>query len=184
VRLTPIAGLGVLVILFGGLVATDPALAGALDLGTVALTIVGGVATVQGLRFVALGLRDRPEAVDLGDPEVAKSGAALGGEYDATFDDGDGRRSGGTAAEVDSLRERFRRVAVDRLAVARDWDADRAEAALDDGAWTDDPVAAAFLSGERIPVRDRLRSYLRRKPPYRFALERTVAAIADLEGTE
>lgn len=175
-RLRPLAVVGVVTCLAGGLLLVDARIAATVDLGTVALTVAGGLAALQGARFAYLGHRESVASVDLGNPDAVDAGTVLGDEYDALF------AGEPTAARVDSFRDRFRRVAVDRLAAAHDWEESRAAAALDDGSWTDDPVAATFAAGEDdYPLVARARCRLRRETPARDGFRRAIRELAAVE---
>lgn len=83
---------------------------------------------------------------------------------------------------VADIRERLEESAVRALTASAGFDEERAREALEDGSWTDDPVAAAFLSPRRgQPLGERLRGALDPGQGFHRRVDRTVAAIELLE---
>ncbi|WP_276281863.1 DUF7269 family protein [Halorussus caseinilyticus] len=120
------------------------------------------------LRFADAG--DRPERV------TAAHRTRTGEEFD-------GRVAAACAGEEGAL-QRVRATLADTAASAHARAADRpreeARRAVETGAWTDDPTAAAFLaeeSGPKFPLSARLRAWLDPAAERRRRVRRTVAAV-------
>jgi uncharacterized protein (DUF58 family) len=92
------------------------------------------------------------------------------------------RYRGVTTASSERLHEMLVR-AVGRALRRRDGlDSAGAERAIEEGSWTDDPVAAGFLSSERrMPLFERLRGAVDPGRAYRRRLDRTLDAIDRLD---
>lgn len=78
-----------------------------------------------------------------------------------------------------AVRERLRAAAVWTVAAERGITEDAAETVVADGSWTDDAVAAAFLSSDphAVALTDWLRALAHADPPFRYRARRTIAAI-------
>lgn len=89
--------------------------------------------------------------------------------------------TGDASASVAFRRGLTRRV-VAALVERRELSEDAAETAVDDGSWTDDPVAAAYLGDEtvRFPLRVRLRSWFGGEDRTELSARRTVDALERL----
>lgn len=92
----------------------------------------------------------------------------------------------GYSAKSAEFEHRLRGAATEAYALAHDVDRDTARAAVDDGTWTDDAVAAWFLAEPDVDVSIPLSTWLAvRFQPHRAfddCLERTANAIDDLRG--
>ena len=96
---------------------------------------------------------------------------------------GDTDRAGNGWKRVD-VEKRVRGLAVDVLRAETDGGADEVAAALDSGAWTDDPRAAAYLGDDvALPVRIRVADWAS-GDPHRRKVEATVAELAAVAGVE
>lgn len=141
--------------------------AGVVTVGSVAVLLLGGVATLAGLwtaldRHAQEGSRWRPAATERG-YSVAVPGDELA--------DAPGR-------EIEAqVRDRV----VASLVAARDCSRDEALEQVENGTWTDDPLAAAYLgrTSIRVPLSTRFVAFLRNEPVEDRALRRTVAALRD-----
>ncbi|WP_415382716.1 hypothetical protein [Halosimplex sp. TS25] len=110
-------------------------------------------------------------------------GKVLGGDIDETL-----RRLADPTDTVElrgriDVERTIRRVAVDVLREEADYDLGGLQAALDEGTWTDDPRAAAYMGDVELPVRIRVIDWAS-GDPYRRRVQATVAelaAIADVE---
>jgi len=133
-----------------------------------------GNATDPGTAFDRL-LDAPPEAVTV---ETATPTAAA---LDARVD----RAVAGDEAALASVRDRLASVATDRLVRYRGDAPAAAQEAVAAGTWTDDRVAAAFLSGSRGPIYSfgsRLRLWLDPETERRRRLDRTVGAVDAIDG--
>jgi len=78
----------------------------------------------------------------------------------------------------ETVRERLRSAAVRAVAVDRGWSDRRAAAAVEDGSWTDDPVAAGFAATDSGPTLGVvLRAVGSGETPLRYRVRRTVDAV-------
>ncbi|WP_440989053.1 DUF7269 family protein [Haloarchaeobius baliensis] len=94
-----------------------------------------------------------------------------------------GRVRGDDARE--DVYERLTAVAVDTLVARYDCTPDEARRRLDEGTWTDDPVAAALFVEGAAPdwtTRDRLRTLWTGEPPLRRRARHALAALSALAG--
>lgn len=128
------------------------------------------------VRFSDAG--DPPEAV--GATHRTRTGEGFDARVRAACD-GDDRALGRVRdALADTAADALARS--DALARADD-DRERAERAVETGAWTDDRIAAAFLadeSGPSFPLSARLRAWLDAEAERRRRIERTVEAVEGL----
>lgn len=169
-------GLGLLVVATGSLAAAVP-------LDETFLSLVGVLAVLQGLRYANRRRHVDRVAVDVGEPETRYRAPRPGEELDAEFSRAAGW-SRGERLRQRKVRTRLRRTAAETLSIRNSQELEAAAARVETGEWTEDPVAAAFLSEEpTVPARARLRSYLRRESPFEYGLRRTVRAIAALQET-
>jgi hypothetical protein len=116
-----------------------------------------------------------PEAVTV---ETARPTAA---DLDAAVD----RAVAGDAAALAAVGDRLADLAADRLVRYRGYAPPGAADAVAAGTWTDDRVAAAFLSGDHGPIHSfgsRLRLWLDPEAERRRRLDRTVGAVDALDG--
>ncbi|WP_415382936.1 hypothetical protein [Halosimplex sp. TS25] len=119
-------------------------------------------------RFERL-VTDAPETVTAPDRTLAAN------DFDAAVD----RAVDGDERAMDQIRDRIRRLAVARLERGG-WDDDSAADAVATGKWTDDRIAAAFLSGADgvVPsLRSRLRLWLDPATERERRVRQTVAAV-------
>lgn len=83
---------------------------------------------------------------------------------------------------VSDIRGRLEESAVRVLRASQGLDTERAQQAIEEGTWCDDPVAAAFLSPQHgQPLSERLRGALDPGQAFHRRVERTVSAIEALE---
>lgn len=131
---------------------------------------------------------ERPAArfARVGDPPEAASAAdrALTG---ASFDGQVAVACSGDDSALRAVRDTLADTAASALARTEDRDSEQARRAVETGAWTDDPLAAAFLAddgGPDFPVTARLRAWLDPETERRRRVERTVEAIRESAETE
>lgn len=112
-------------------------------------------------------LRDRsPEAAR--SETTARTAARVDATVDRVVDEGEG--TGDLTAELTAT-------AAVAYAAAAGTDRATARTAVETGAWTDDPVAAAVLGAGSPPLTARLRLWLVPRRERRRRIERTIAAI-------
>jgi hypothetical protein len=115
-------------------------------------------------------------------PEHATAGAVVGEQFDRTL------RAAANAAtngdEGDPLREDVRSLAIAVVARTEGCSESEAEAIVEAGEWTDDAVAAAYVtdSGAELSLRHRVLAWLRPSRTKRGRIERAVRAIDRYEG--
>ncbi|SMO75702.1 DUF7269 family protein [Halorubrum cibi] len=172
----PLAVVGVAAVAVGFLVAVDRGLAGALDLSFVVVTLVGILGVLQGVRYASARRGRERRSTDLGEPERRERAAVPGADFDATVSRAvSARRRWGRTAR-DDVRSRVREAAIRAVARERSCSAERAAELLEEGEWTDDRTAAAFLSRSiSYPIRDQILGGL----PGRSAFRNGVTAAVD-----
>jgi len=125
-------------------------------------------------RFRAVGTSP-PESVTTDRQTVAAG--ALDSGFESAVEHGDG--------ELAAVRAELATVATESYAVATGSTVGVARQAVAEGTWTNDPVATRFLSERERPlppVRARLALWLTPQRERRRRIERTIAAIEQLEG--
>lgn len=180
----PLAGIGVVAVVAGFLVAVETTLASTLSLSAFVITLVGVLGVLQGLRYANERRgRDR-KTMNTGEPERREPATVPGVELDDDIVRAANRqyRSRGRAGRntQERVRERVREVVVRAVARERNGSVDRAAELVERGEWTDDPAAAAFLSPTTAyPLADRLRGGTFGRPTYltgvRAAVEEATA---------
>ena len=172
---------GALAVLAGLLVLVWSDLAPSLSLGWALVVLVAIAAGVQSLRFVQERRKTPLQATETSDPEERYTAPTPGDDIDATL-----VRTGGWAFRDNrsrgQLRDRVHEAAV--AAIVDTSGCDRGEAArrIQHGEWTDDRVAAWFLSESvTLTTRERLRLAVD-SPGARFAtgFGRAVQAVQRL----
>lgn len=180
---------GVVLAGVGFAMVLDRGLAGGLTLTEIALIPVALLALFQGVRTVQDRRRTSLSLAETGDPETEQELPAPGDDFDRKLDRV-GRLQGSYGARQREARSRERiddrieRAAVATLTRRLGCTENDAQALLGEGTWTDDPVAAAFFTGELrgFSLSDRLRYVLDTTPRYRrraIHAADAVAAIAD-----
>jgi len=177
----PLAVVGVLAVAVGLLAALDRGIAAAISPPSAVVTLIGVLGVIQGIRY-ANARRDRRRlSTEPGEPERRAPAAVPGADLDERIARVASPAPGGYRDRRE-LRDRIRGVAVEAVARDRNCSREAAEAAVDDGTWTDDPAAAAFF-GVRgsYPVRVRLSATVRGRSRYWYGLR---AAIDEIDRTE
>lgn len=127
-----------------------------------AVPLLALVAAGYGLRVLLDGAgestaREPPATADPDEDGVDLVGADIDAAYDALADDDESTWTRRNAERM--LRAELRRAG--RTALEwRGHDRETAERLLDEGAWTDDPRAAAFLGDAHLPLRLRVRDWV------------------------
>jgi hypothetical protein len=153
-----------------------------LDLDYTFVTMVGLLALAQGVRYASARWTAEPVAAETDDPELRYRVPVPGDDVDELLARASGWSFRG-ARDRQTLRERLGDVAVQTLVSRGACDAAEATRRVESGEWTDDPVAAGFLSDapRRLPLRERLRGLFRSEPRVAYEVSRTVDAIAALQ---
>lgn len=173
-------GLGILGLGF----AVWPAVAAGMNTEFVPVTVVGVVAilaAVWGYRARRGAQFLRADPPDVEDPLAYGS---PGDDLDVTL-----RRSSGPTlerrAERREAHKRLRSLAIEVIQVTEDCDRSAAVDLLEEGAWTDDPRAAALFASDPspTPMRDVLRGLLSERSPFELRATHAIAALETrLEG--
>ncbi|WP_424016650.1 DUF7269 family protein [Halorientalis pallida] len=164
------------------LTAAMDALTGAVGLAGLAV-VAGLIAVVQGLWSSTTASRPPPLPVD-GDPTARDvPGPVVGETFDgrlAAVQQVDGRSADSEAV----VREDLRRLATDTYQRTHRCDWETAARAVETGAWTDDPAAAAFVGGADapdVPLRLWFNDMLSEHGAFHRQTIRTLRAIYALE---
>ncbi|MFC6795539.1 hypothetical protein ACFQFH_15905 [Halobaculum halobium] len=146
------------------------------DLTYVFVTGAGVLALVQGLRYANDARTAEHRAVETGDPEDRYEVPAPGDDDDELI-----TRRGYSRASIKRRREfhrHLRQVAEETLRARGDFADSEVATAIDDGGWTDDPVAAWFLGADvPQPPGARLRRLLGTDAEFRYGVVHTVDAL-------
>ncbi|SFL00114.1 hypothetical protein SAMN04487950_1859 [Halogranum rubrum] len=145
------------------------------------VTLVGALAIVQGLRYVSRRRQSEYAETETGDPEQRFRVPTPGDEFDRQVSSALGWSLRNVSEQRD-VRSRLHRTAVDVLVIHEHCSPDEAEAHIRAGTWTDDVIAAGFLSEEvpTPPLRTRLRLLFRRESRFLVQVRHTVDAIVSL----
>ncbi|NHN57691.1 MULTISPECIES: hypothetical protein [Halorussus] len=176
---------GVVAVALGLLMAFVPGFAAAVGTGYAAVTAVGLLALVQGLRVARARQAAEVEAAETPDVETVESVPTPGEEFDRTVAE---LRSGPRrmlVRERSDLRDTLREAAVTAVADRDNCSPERARERIAAGTWTDDPHAAAFLGGDDAPsppLLDRLRLAASTESRNQHRIRRTADAVARAAG--
>lgn len=136
--------------------------------------VFGVLGLFSGMSRAQTGTRSLPTPESVG-VQRSTAGADLDRQLDLVAEDGE--RSRQARARV---RREVRSVAVRTLVDVEGIDEAAAETRLDEGSWTDDPRAAAFLGGEgvdRPPLSIRVTDWLSADPTFTRRARATVEAL-------
>jgi hypothetical protein len=147
-------GVGIVAVFFPGVLPPQLAalvnrVAELSNLGTLAL-LAGGIAILQGLWSSGTPSAPPKLPVSPGDRELNAVGPFVGERFDEYLA-ATGRIAQRTAKAESMVREDLRRLAVDVYQQAHDCDWETAARAIEEGTWTDDSAAAAFVGGPDAP---------------------------------
>ena len=177
----PLVVAGVVAVAVGFLAALDRGVAAAISPSSVVVTLIGVLGVVQGVRYANARRERRRLATDPGEPERRAQAAVPGADLDeriATVVS----PAPGSYRQRRNLRDRVREVAVAAVERERNCSREAAAAALDDGDWTDDRVAAAFFDTRTAyPIRVRLTAGVRGRSNYWYGLRAAVDEIERIE---
>jgi hypothetical protein len=146
------------------------------------VTLVGALAIVQGIRAVSQRRQSEYAETETADPERRFQVPTPGDEFDEQVTGAVGWSLRNVSEQRD-VRNRLHQTAVDTLVIHEHCSVAEAEANIEAGTWTDDAVAARFLSDDApdLPLRTRIRELFRRESRFRQQVRHTVAAIATLQ---
>jgi len=172
--------LGLALVLGGFLVLFQRGLAGLFDVSFTFVTGVGVLALILGLNYFNVGRQTERRAADLPDVELRYEATRPGTDTDELLADAASLSRAGVAARRD-FREQLHEATTETLLRRGDYPSEAAAtAAVDDGEWTADEVAAWFLADttDDAPFSVRLRGVVSSESGFVFAARRTVAAVA------
>jgi hypothetical protein len=183
VRLSGI--IGAIAVLIGLLFIVQREFAAALSLEWTLVLLIAAMAGIQALRFVQDRRHTTLEATETGDPERRYEAPTPGDDADETLGLASGWSRRGRRSRA-QLRERVAEAATAVIVDTTGCSRTEAIQRIRRGEWTDDPIAAWFLSDSvELGRRERLRLLLG-SPLSRFgaALDRTVQAVEARTGGE
>jgi hypothetical protein len=146
------------------------------------VAVVGGSALVALLAMLVARAAGSVRQATPPDPEFAARVPRPGeGFDDRVAGPGSGVRRD---ADVDGLRDRLGETATRTLMRTRNLPRERARDLVERGAWTDRPLASAFLAGERVPWSAAARAALRGQGRHALAASETAEAIVRLAAAD
>ncbi|WP_276280845.1 DUF308 domain-containing protein [Halorussus caseinilyticus] len=182
-----LTAVGVVAVALGLLMAVQPRLASAVGTGYAAVTVVGLLALVQGIRVARSRQATDLQATTTPDVETVETVPTPGDEFDRTVAE---LRSGPRRVlirERADLRETLEAAALTAVADRENCSRQQARERIDAGTWTDDVHAASFLGGTDAPsppVFDRLRLAVSTESPFQYRIRRTADAVARTAGVD
>lgn len=179
-----VASLGIALAALGVGLVVFPDAAGALGLPRLGVVLMGAVALIEAVRSFATRRRTGLDGAELPDPEIRHETGIPGDEFDEqVVAVGQRRAPRWTGGQPERLRRRLHAAAV--AAAAHRWrlTTEAARKRVEAGEWTDDPAAAWFLGGPRVPRPPwgvRARAVLAPEPSVGFYANRTADAVVAL----
>lgn len=173
----PILVAGVAGVVLGFVSILDRGFAGAFDLGYLFVTFVGIIAGAAGI-YLLNRRREAPrELATFDDPERRYQATVPGTDLDGRIETVAMESMIHTAQP--QMRDRIRDAAIRALVVHEGYDRSAARNAIEEGTWTDDPVAASFLArSQQYPPQIRLKALLGGVDISAVGAERSIEAIA------
>lgn len=176
---------GLVAVGLGVLMVVQPRLATAIGTDYSAVTVVGLLALVQGLRVARARKAAELRAAETPDVETVETRPTPGDEFDREVANlrSDPRRS--VIRKQANFRETLEAAAVTAVADRKNCSRDRAREHVEAGTWTDDAHAAAFLGGTEAPsppLLDRVKVAASAESARQFGIRRTADAIARVAG--
>ncbi|WP_137283735.1 DUF7269 family protein [Halorussus salinisoli] len=178
---------GLAAVALGLLMAFRPGLAAAVGTGYAAVTVVGLLALVQGIRVARSRQTSELRAATTPDVETVETVPTPGEAFDRTVAE---LRSGPRRVlvrERADLRETLEEAAFTAVADRENCSREQARELVAAGTWTDDAHAASFLGGPDAPtppIFDRLKLAASSESPYQYRIRRAADAVARTAGVE
>ncbi|MES3161037.1 MAG: hypothetical protein PPP55_05640 [Halorubrum sp.] len=109
-------------------------------------------------------------------PEQATETPAIGASFETTVELA---KQAAVNNQPDGARNRLRELVGDALVIAEGCSTEEAQSRIENGTWTDDSVAAAYLADREsaLPFRQRLIGWLRPAKTKEHRIDRTIEAI-------
>lgn len=146
---------------------------------------VGVVAALLVVAVVALRGLDGIDQATMPNPETVQHAAYPGVRFDRTVTERLHLLPHRPTEEDERLRARIRRAAERAVMRRENVSRDRANELVESGEWTDDDLAATFLSdGERPWIGTRLRALVSRRSWFQIGARRAADEVCRLEGVE
>jgi hypothetical protein len=167
----------------------QPGLLGGLSVGETSVLAVGVVALFYALLPLGLQRGSHRRQAPSKNPEEVPAGSVPGDDVDRLF----AGAEGSSVHHVDrrnELRRRLEESAVRAIRKRDDCSLAAAQEAIEEGTWTDDPIAASYFADpmsdvtNRLPMGRRLRFHLSGGSPEVRAARRVADEIADITETE
>ena len=176
---------GVVAVALGVLMVIQPGLATGIGTGYVAVTVVGALALVQGIRVARARKAAELQAAETPDVETVETVPTPGDDFDREVA---GLRTGPRRTLIRKraeLQEALEATAVRAVADRENCSREAARDAVAVGTWTDDLHAASFLGGDEAPsppLLDRIRIAASGRSSRQFRVRRTADAVARVAG--
>lgn len=176
-----LALVGLAAVALGFATLVDRGVAGFFDFNALLVSAVGVLAAVAGLRYAHRRRGATRRSADPDPPEPRYRSPVPGAAVDRALA---ARRVGRVPGGVD-VRGRLRAAAVETLVVSGGIDPGTARRAVEEGTWTDDGVAAAYLAvPSRVPRRLVVVGFLRGTAATELCVRRTLDAIGGSAGRD
>lgn len=166
----------------GGLaIVANPGFAGGVTMAEVAVPLIGVVALMQATRMVIARANAEREQAETGEVERRTVSPAPGDDLDEIIAHLTVLRS--AKADRQQIRERLQTAAITLIRQREHCSEAAARERIESGAWTDDPLAAAFLADEGVvqpPLSETVRNVVTGEPLIRERARRTVDELTRL----
>jgi hypothetical protein len=176
---------GLLAVGLGVLMVFQPGFAAAIGTDYSAVTVVGLLALVQGLRIARARKASELQAAETPEVETVETMPTPGDDFDREVAElrTDLRRS--VIRKQANFRETLEAAAVTAVADRENCSRDQARELIEAGTWTEDAHAAAFLGGADAPspaLLERMKVIASAESVRQFGIRRTADAIARVAG--
>jgi hypothetical protein len=178
-----VAAIGIVFAAIGFVFLFAPEYASLVNAPDAFVTLVGVIALLQGYRVVRLRRRKQVTEFETPDPETRPTLPTPGDDLGQNF----GTRGRNWSARRERISDRLETAAVEGITYAEDCSEAEAREALENGTWTDDPIAAAFFTDDiprSVPVLTRVKHTLSLRSRYDRQARHAAHAIADLYGVD
>lgn len=167
---------GIAGVVLGFVAVLDRGVASVVELDYLSVTFVGVTTGLIGMYYLSRRREAPRRLTTFDDPEPRYRAVVPGDDIDDQIDRlqvKPGLRSSGRG-----MRDRLRDAAIRSLVVHAGYDADAARSAVENGSWTDDPIAASFLAGDdEYPTGIRIRAFLGGPNLPKVGARRSIEAI-------
>ncbi len=172
----PVLIAGIAGVILGFIAILDRGIAGMFDLGYLFVTFLGIIAGVIGVYHLNRRHETPRRLSEFDDPERRYQASTPGDDLDRRLETISIERR--VRGPQQHIRDRIRNAAIRSLIIHAGYDPTTAERAVDDGTWTDDPVAASFLAKDQpYPPQLRVKAFFGRVDISAVGADRTIEAI-------